>query len=178
MRDLRPYRAKRDPARTPEPFGAEIAPHALPATAARGFVVQQHAARALHYDLRLEIDGVLVSWAIPKGPSLDPAQKRLAVQTEDHPLEYADFEGKIPAGKDGAGAMIVWDRGIYRSLDARTPAQGLEAGKLDLALEGHKLRGRFALVRTKRGAGRDWLFFAKDRVAPGETEIVAREAAS
>jgi bifunctional non-homologous end joining protein LigD len=178
MRDLRRYRAKRDPERTPEPFGAETAPRALPPGAARGFVVQQHAARALHYDLRLEIEGVLVSWAIPKGPSLDPAQKRLAVQTEDHPLEYADFEGRIPAGNYGAGAMIVWDRGIYRCVDGRSPAEGLADGKLDLALEGHKLRGRFALVRTKRGGGRDWLFFAKGRVTPGEADVTAREPAS
>ncbi|MGH7287233.1 MAG: DNA polymerase ligase N-terminal domain-containing protein, partial [Myxococcota bacterium] len=178
MRDLGRYRAKRDPGRTPEPFGTEAEARALPPDAARGFVVQQHAARALHYDLRLEIDGVLVSWAIPKGPSLDPAQKRLAVQTEDHPLEYADFEGTIPAGNYGAGAMIVWDRGIYRCVDGRTPAQGLAQGKLDLALEGHKLRGRFALVRTKRGEGRDWLFFAKGRAPAAGADIVAREPAS
>jgi bifunctional non-homologous end joining protein LigD len=177
MADLRRYREKRDPGRTPEPFGAELAGRALPPDAARTFVVQQHAARALHYDLRLEIEGVLVSWAIPKGPSLDPAQKRLAVQTEDHPLEYADFEGVIPAGNYGAGAMIVWDRGVYRSHEGG-PAEGLAAGKLDLQLEGHKLRGRFALVRTKRGAGREWLFFAKRRAADGEAELVEREPAS
>ncbi len=178
MRDLRRYREKRDPERTPEPFGGEPGLRAVPPDAARIFVVQQHAARALHYDLRLEIGGVLVSWAIPKGPSLDPKQKRLAVQTEDHPLEYADFEGSIPAGNYGAGAMIVWDRGIYRSRDGRSPAEGLAAGKLDLELEGHKLRGRFALVRTKRGAGRDWLFFAKRAVGAGESELIEREPAS
>src|SRR5215468_9106739 len=181
MPDLRRYRAKRDPERTPEPFGGEPAPRALAPDAARGFVVQQHAARALHYDLRLEIDGVLVSWAIPKGPSLDPAQKRLAVQTEDHPLEYADFEGLIPAGNYGAGAMIVWDRGVYRSRDGHAPADGLAQGKLDLELEGHKLRGRFALVRTRRGAGREWLFFAKraaGAAAAADGELVTREPAS
>ncbi len=178
MRDLRRYRSKRDPGRTPEPFGTELEAHALPPDAVRCFVVQQHAARALHYDLRLEIDGVLVSWAIPKGPSLDPAQRRLAVQTEDHPLEYADFEGTIPTGNYGAGAMIVWDRGIYRCVDGRSPAQGLAEGKLDLALEGHKLRGRFALVRTRRGQGRDWLFFAKGRAPAAGADIVAREPAS
>jgi bifunctional non-homologous end joining protein LigD len=114
MRDLRHYRAKRDPERTPEPFGEEAEARGLPPgpdralapSASRGFVVQQHAARALHYDLRLEIDGVLVSWAIPKGPSLDPSQKRLAVQTEDHPLEYGDFEGVIPAGNYGAARCV------------------------------------------------------------------------
>jgi len=127
--------------------------------------VQQHAARNLHWDLRLEIDGVLVSFAVPRGPSLDPAQKRLAVQTEDHPLEYADFEGVIPAGNYGAGAMIVWDCGTYRSVDGVAPAEGLARGKLDLALDGHKLRGRFALVRTggKARPSREWLLFTKER---------------
>src|SRR5262245_54399865 len=113
MRDLRRYRAKRDPEPPPEPCGSEVAPRALPPERAAGFAEIQHAGRALHYDRRLEIDGELVSWAIPKGPSLDPAQKRLAVQTEDHPLEYADFEGTIPTGNYGAGNMIVWDRGIH-----------------------------------------------------------------
>ncbi len=178
MRDLRRYRAKRDPERTPEPFGSEDALRVLAPRAARSFVVQQHAARALHYDLRLEIDGVLVSWAIPKGPSLDPRLKRLAVQTEDHPLEYGDFEGVIPAGNYGAGAMIVWDRGSYRSRDGRSPAEGLAAGKLDLELVGHKLRGHFALVRTKRGNGREWLFFAKRAAGAAETELIEREPAS
>jgi bifunctional non-homologous end joining protein LigD len=139
-------------------------------------VVQQHAARNLHWDLRLEIDAVLVSFAVPKGPSLDPAQKRLAVQTEDHPLEYADFEGVIPAGNYGAGAMIVWDHGTYRSVDGVSPADGLAKGKLDLAFDGHKLRGRFALVRTggkrrpgRTGSGpdpeqhREWLHFTNER---------------
>jgi bifunctional non-homologous end joining protein LigD len=126
-------------------------------------VVQQHAARSLHWDLRLEIDGVLVSFAVPRGPSLDPALKRLAVQTEDHPLEYGDFEGVIPAGNYGAGAMIVWDCGTYRSVDGVAPADALAKGKLDLALEGHKLRGRFALVRTKGKDSRQWLLFTKER---------------
>jgi bifunctional non-homologous end joining protein LigD len=161
MRDLEAYRAKRDPARTPEPFGDERPLPVLHPGAARRFVVQQHAARQLHWDLRLEIDGALVSWAVPKGPSLDPKQRRLAVRTEDHPLEYADFEGVIPPGNYGAGAMIVWDQGSYRTLEARAPAEGLEAGKLDLVLAGHKLRGRFALVRTRRGGGKDWLLLCK-----------------
>jgi bifunctional non-homologous end joining protein LigD len=161
MRDLEAYRAKRDPARTPEPFGAErSAPTLLPG-APRRFVVQQHAARRLHYDLRLEIDGVLVSWAVPRGPSLDPKERRLAVLTEDHPLEYAQFEGVIPAGNYGAGAMIVWDQGSYRTIDASAPGAGLEAGKLDLLLAGHKLRGRFALVRTRGSGSRDWLLLHK-----------------
>src|SRR5262245_42920683 len=135
MPDLKRYREKRNLGSTPEPAGAERAARALPPAAVRAFVVQQHAARAMHWDLRLEIDGVLVSFAVPKGPTLDPAEKRLAVRTEDHPLEYADFEGVIPAGNYGAGSMIVWDRGSYHSVDGVAPAEGLAAGKLDLVLD-------------------------------------------
>src|SRR5262245_36097731 len=177
MRDLKRYREMRDPAATPEPFGDERRPRRLAAGVARAFVVQQHAARRMHWDLRLEIEDVLVSWAVPRGPSLDPAQKRLAVRTEDHPLEYADFEGVIPAGNYGAGAMIVWDRGSYRTADGSAPALGLEQGKLDLLFDGHKLRGRFALVRTRRGEGRDWLLFSKGR-APDGAELVDAEPGS
>src|SRR5262245_52797247 len=151
-RGLRAYRAKRDADRTPEPFGAERADR--PGL----FVVQQHAARRLHYDLRLEWRGVLLSWAVPKGPSLDPAGKRLAVQVEDHPVEYADFEGMIPEGNYGAGAVIVWDLG--RWIPVEDPDEGLERGKLLFDLEGYKLRGRFTLVRTggkKKPDGKDWL---------------------
>src|SRR5262245_26218251 len=157
MGDLRRYREKRDPGSTPEPFAEAARPRALLPGAARAFVVQQHAARRLHHDLRLEIGGVLASWAVPKGPSLDPRERRLAVRTEDHPLAYADFEGVIPAGNYGAGAMIVWDRGSFRSWDGEPPERGLEAGKLDLDLAGHKLRGRYALVRTRGEGGRQWL---------------------
>ncbi|MGH7822570.1 MAG: DNA polymerase ligase N-terminal domain-containing protein, partial [Candidatus Binatia bacterium] len=148
---LQEYRSKRRAGRTPEPFGA-VAP--APAGRPARFVVQKHAARRLHYDFRLELGGVLVSWAVPKGPSLDPAEKRLAVATEDHPLDYAGFEGVIPAGNYGAGAVIVWDQGIW------TPAgdaeAGLRAGKLLFDLRGYKLRGRWTLVRT-RGTGKEWL---------------------
>ena len=113
MPNLKRYHEKRDPDSTPEPFFSEARGEALAPGAWRSFVVQQHAATRMHWDLRLEIDGVLVSWAVPKGPSLDPAERRLAVQTEDHPIEYADFEGVIPAGNYGAGPMIVWDHGSY-----------------------------------------------------------------
>jgi bifunctional non-homologous end joining protein LigD len=174
MRDLDDYRRKRDPARTPEPFGDDVAAPAaaLAPGARRRFVVQQHAARSSHYDLRLEVEGALASWAVPKGPSLDPKEKRLAVRTEDHPLEYEGFEGVIPAGSYGAGAMIVWDAGTYRSVDGNSPAQGLAAGKLDLELSGHKLRGRFALVRTR--GERDWLLLRKG-VAPADGRDPVRD---
>jgi bifunctional non-homologous end joining protein LigD len=174
MGDLQRYREKRDPGSTPEPYGREPAARVLPPGAPRAFAVQQHAARRMHWDLRLEVGEVLASWAVPKGPSLDPAEKRLAVRTEDHPLEYADFEGVIPTGNYGAGAMVLWDRGVYRSVDGRSPAEGLERGKLDLLLEGHKLRGRFALVRTRGAEGRDWLLLRKGAPPQEPGEVVAR----
>jgi bifunctional non-homologous end joining protein LigD len=158
------YRRKRDPDRTPEPFDHARAGRDASSPVFR-FVVQQHAARRLHWDLRLEIDGVLTSWAVPKGPSLDPRQKRLAVMTEDHPLAYSEFEGIIPAGNYGAGAMIVWDRGLYRMVDGVAPAEAVARGKLDLDFQGHKLRGRWALVRTKRSA-KEWLLFKKPEAGP------------
>src|SRR5215831_19999186 len=170
-RDLRTYREKRDPNATPEPFGGDVEARSLAPAAARAFVVQQHAARNMHWDFRIEIDGVLVSFAIPKGPTLDPKEKRFAAQTEDHPLEYADFEGVIPKGNYGAGAMIVWDRGSYHTVEGRSPAEGLAAGKLDLEIAAEKLRGRFALVRTKGEDGRQWLLLYKGR--GGGTDIIA-----
>ncbi len=178
MADLKRYRDKRDPERTPEPYGDEASPRALAPGARAVFVVQQHAARRMHWDLRLEIDGVLASWAVPRGPSLDPAEKRLAVRTEDHPLEYARFEGIIPEGNYGAGAMIVWDVGAWQPVGETAPRDGLEAGKLDLRLEGHKLRGRFALVRTRGEGGRDWLLICKGKAPADAPELVEREPAS
>jgi bifunctional non-homologous end joining protein LigD len=178
MADLRRYREKRDPNATPEPFGGEVEPRALAPGAARGFVVQQHAARNMHWDFRIEIDGVLVSFAIPKGPTLDPKEKRFAAQTEDHPLEYGDFEGIIPKGNYGAGPMILWDRGTYHTVEGTSPAEGLAAGKLDLLLQGHKLRGRFALVRMKGEGGKSWLWLAKVKGADLSRELVDAEPAS
>ena len=133
------------------------------------FVVQKHAARRLHYDVRLEMDGVLKSWAVPKGPSLRAEEKRLAVHVEDHPVEYADFEGIIPAGNYGAGAVIVWDRGWYRLVKEGTPAAQLTAGRLEIELFGVKLRGRWTLARMG-GKSKEWLLLKKadEFVAPDE----------
>ncbi len=157
---LDPYREKRDPTRTPEPFG-EGGGRPAPAStgsvqAAARFVVQKHWARALHYDFRLELDGVLKSWAVPKGPSTRAEEKRLAVHVEDHPLEYADFEGVIPAGNYGAGSVIVWDRGVYGSFKPDDLLEQYARGKLELELHGWKLRGRWTLVRMGRH-DKEWL---------------------
>ena len=152
---LAAYRDKRTASRTPEPFGGRVV------AGGSIFCVQKHAARALHWDLRLELDGVLLSWAVPKGPSPSQADKRLAVQTEDHPLEYAEFEGVIPEGEYGAGAMIVWDRGVWVPLE--DPHEGLDKGKLLFELHGHKLLGAWTLVKTKQ-APSSWLLI-KERDA-------------
>jgi bifunctional non-homologous end joining protein LigD len=157
---LSAYRAKRSPDRTPEPFGGfDAGPGKL-------FVVHKHAARRLHYDLRLEMEGVLRSWAVPKGPSYDTHDKRLAVHVEDHPLEYGDFEGLIPEGNYGAGAVIVWDRGEWIPIE--DPIEGLRKGKLLFDLKGYKLRGRWTLVKIKKSE-KDWLFI-KERDSWARTE--------
>jgi bifunctional non-homologous end joining protein LigD len=161
---LAAYRAKRELARTPEPAGAI---EKKPSPAAGGlFVVHKHAARRLHYDLRLEMEGVLRSWAVPKGPSYDTADKRLAVHVEDHPLEYGDFEGLIPAGNYGAGAVIVWDRGQW--IPTGDPLEGLDKGKLLFELRGRKLHGMWTLVKIKKSE-RDWLLI-KERDAYATSE--------
>jgi bifunctional non-homologous end joining protein LigD len=143
---LASYEAKRDRARTNEPFGPEPA-YSGGGTQGGAFVVHLHAARRRHWDLRLELGGVLKSFAVPRGPSLDPGDKRLAVETEDHPIEYLDFEAVIPEGNYGAGAMIVWDRGRVRYLEG-TGEDGVVRGKIDFELTGYKLRGRFGLILT------------------------------
>src|SRR5687768_18381822 len=156
---LATYRQKRSPDRTPEPFGSGAASPSP--VIGRLFVVHKHAARRLHFDLRIEMDGVLRSWAVPKGPSYDMNDKRLAVNVEDHPLEYGDFEGIIPAGNYGVGGIIVWDRGEWVPLEDWR--EGLEKGKLAFELRGYKLRGKWALVKTKRSE-KDWLLL-KERDA-------------
>ena len=145
---LKDYRGKRNFNQTPEPVGEK-----LPSAKKPVFVIQKHDARNLHYDLRLEHGGVLKSWAVPKGPSMDLIVKRLAVPTEDHPMGYLDFEGVIPKGNYGAGTVIVWDIGLYRNLkgDDVDLGRNLDEGHATIWLEGAKLRGGFALIRTKRG---------------------------
>ena len=157
-KDLDDYRRKRDFEKTREPSG--VSPQRL--EPCFRFVVQKHDATRLHYDLRLEMEGVLRSWAVPKGPSFDPSDKRLAVLVEDHPLEYLDFEGVIPEGQYGAGRMLVWDQGVYECRGKGSdPASALK-GKLEFFLHGEKLRGFWVLVQTT-GRGKDeWLFFKKE----------------
>ncbi len=128
------------------------------------FVVHEHKATRLHYDFRLEINGALKSWAVPKGPSMNPADKRLAVMVPDHVLEYIDFEGIIPEGSYGAGPVAVWDAGEFIPLDTEDPSAALEEGKLTFELKGKKLKGSFALVRMKglpRSTGKEWLLMKK-----------------
>ena len=155
---LRNYKEKRDFEKTPEPFTSEKISPDKPK-----FVIQKHNARRLHYDFRLEVNGVLKSWAIPKGPSTDPGQKRLAIPTEDHPLDYIDFEGIIPPGNYGAGTVIVWDTGTYRNLkeknDLKVPMdESIADGHVEFWLEGEKLKGGYALIHTGSAGRKFWLF--------------------
>jgi bifunctional non-homologous end joining protein LigD len=155
---LRTYRAKRDFRRTPEPAPDSAVRRGTrdPSVVGGRFVVHRHRARRLHYDLRLEIGGVLASWAVPRGPSLDPGAKRLAVQVEDHPLGYFDFEGRIPAGQYGSGDVIVWDWGRWTpDPDQSDPEAALASGELKFRLEGEKLHGGFVLIRTDGWATSD-----------------------
>src|SRR6266851_259437 len=152
MAPLAEYRQKRRFAETPEPRGK--AAH----KGEKIFVIQKHAATRLHYDLRLEVGGVLKSWAVPKGPSLNPADKRLAIQVEDHPFEYRKFEGTIPAGNYGAGEVIIWDQGTYEPEGSASAAEQIERGELKFRLHGQKLNGSFVLVRLRRSTGKnEWL---------------------
>jgi bifunctional non-homologous end joining protein LigD len=175
---LKEYLRKRDFKRTPEPAGRRAKSRKDKQNTGI-FVVQRHAAQRLHYDFRLEIDGVLVSWAVPKGPSFNPADKRLAVRTEDHPLEYAKFEGTIPEGEYGAGTVMIWDRGTYAA--ESDPAKGLAEGKLTFRLNGKRLKGGFTLVQmrgARGGGGKNWLIVKeRDEYADG-SDITERETTS
>ncbi len=179
---LADYRRKRNFAKTAEPKGGRVAAR----EEAPAFVIQKHAARNLHFDLRLELDGVMKSWAVPKGPSLDPSVKRLAMQVEDHPIEYNDFEGIIPEGEYGGGTVMLWDRGTY-TYPEKVPdsvdrlRQGYAKGDLKFELRGKRLRGSWVLVRIRR---RDpnkpqWLLIKhRDRFAKPGSDIVAEKQTS
>jgi DNA ligase D-like protein (predicted 3'-phosphoesterase) len=160
---LAEYRRKRDLRRSPEPSGGRRRGRRRQPV----FAIQKHDASRLHYDFRLEVDGVLKSWAVPKGPSTDPREKRLAVPTEDHPLDYADFEGVIPEGQYGAGTVIVWDTGPYENLTEKggepVPIErALEDGHVVMRLHGRKLKGAYALTRVAKGKDERWLLVKVD----------------
>jgi DNA ligase D-like protein (predicted 3'-phosphoesterase) len=181
MKDpLNEYRRRRDRRKTPEPAGRR-------GRARRGkprFVIQQHDATSMHWDFRLEAAGVLKSWAVPKGPSTDPRERHLAMPTEDHPLEYADFEGVIPEGEYGAGPVIVWDTGTFRNLTERdgreVPVEdAVDAGHVKVFLEGEKLRGGYALTRIGKGKKPRWILVKlKDEHADARRNPVRSQSAS
>ncbi|MFO7764216.1 MAG: DNA polymerase ligase N-terminal domain-containing protein [Wenzhouxiangellaceae bacterium] len=157
------YRSKRNFDKTDEPSGSSRAR----SSGRPQFVIQKHDASTLHYDFRIEADGVLKSWAVPKGPSTDPSEKRMAIPTEDHPLKYADFEGVIPEGEYGAGTVLVWDRGPYRNITekdgkTRPVEKALAAGHLLIELDGEKISGGYALHRTGSGDDARWLLIKMD----------------
>ena len=157
---LKEYKAKRDFKKTSEPAGSPKKKTSKKTV----FVVQEHHARALHYDVRLEIDGVLKSWAVPKGPPLSSSDKRLAVATEDHPMEYGSFQGTIPKGEYGAGTVKIWDQGTYENIKQKKDGMemsmkgSVKAGQIEVIFSGKKLKGKYALIRTKFGGeNKNWL---------------------
>lgn len=168
---LKKYRSMRDFGDTPEPAGGKAKKTKLPI-----FVIQKHAATRLHYDFRLEMEGVLKSWAVPKGPSYDPTVKRLAMMTEDHPYDYASFEGVIPAGNYGGGNVIIWDQGTWEFIEpGDDPVKALESGKLSFRMFGKKMFGEWALVRIKGrpgSKGNEWLLLKhRDQFANPDVDV-------
>jgi len=167
---LKKYRSMRDFGDTPEPSGGKPKKTRLPI-----FVIQKHAATRLHYDFRLEMEGVLKSWAIPKGPSYDPAVKRLAMMTEDHPYDYAAFEGVIPEGNYGGGNVIIWDNGTWELTEPDDPVRGVKSGKLAFRMYGKKMFGEWALVKIKGrpgSKGNEWLLLKhRDEFASTEVDV-------
>lgn len=163
---LESYRARRNFGKTPEPRGRA---RRASRTRTRAFCVQKHLATQLHYDFRIEHEGVLLSWAVPKGPSLDPSVKRFAARVDDHPLEYGSFEGVIAEGY-GAGVVMLWDTGTWEP-EVPDVAAALEKGDLKLRLDGYKLKGSWALVRTRGGDGRNWLLIKHRDEWSGELDI-------
>src|SRR5438270_2003455 len=165
---LKDYARKRQFEKTPEPSAEEGPPES--GQSGKFFCVQRHDATRLHYDFRLEVNGALVSWAVPKGPSLDPTRKALAMKVEDHPLAYGTFEGNIPAGNYGAGSVMLWDKGTYEVLGEPSAQEQLDRGDFKFALHGTKLNGAFAIVHMKHaGKGNEWLLIKKkdEFVVPG-----------
>ena len=163
---LKEYRKKRKFSKTPEPKGkAKKSKTSI-------FAVQKHDARNLHYDFRLEINGVLKSWAIPKGPSMDPKQRRLAIGTEDHPMDYASFEGVIPEGLYGAGIVMVWDKGTYRNVSEKYDSmkESYKKGHISVELKGKKLKGGFALIKTPRG----WLLVKRADKYASKSDVLKK----
>ena len=179
---LNKYKEKRDFKKTPEPKAGKKS-----GNKALIFVIQKHNATNLHYDFRLEVDGVLKSWAVPKGPSLNPSDKRLAVMVEDHPFDYKDFEGIIPKGEYGGGEVIIWDNGTYHALSTRDKKEseklmreGIEKGEIKFVLEGYKLKGEFVLVKMKGRGENAWLlikhrdsYASKENVLDQENSVVS-----
>ncbi len=177
-RPLSDYQAKRDFAKSSEPSG--VGGNKVKPSEHLRFVIQKHDATRLHYDLRLEVGGVFKSWAVTRGPSLDPAKKRLAVEVEDHPLDYGDFEGTIPEGEYGGGTVMIWDRGFWAPESDKAPAQTLRDGELKFVLAGEKLKGSFVLVRLKRRSGEprdNWLLIKHrdDYATPGKDTVQAKD---
>lgn len=178
---LSDYQKKRDLKKTPEPSGK-----GKKSSKKNIFVIQKHDASSLHYDFRLEVDGVLKSWSVPKGPSTDPKEKRLAIQTEDHPLNYANFEGVIPDDHYGAGAVMIWDKGTYRNLkeedddgDKISMAKSLKDGHATFWLEGEKIKGGYALIQTKQRGDDQWLLIKiDDEAADARKNPVSTKAKS
>jgi DNA ligase D-like protein (predicted 3'-phosphoesterase) len=165
---LKEYWKKRDFSKTEEPAGGKMSSMGEPI-----FVIQRHEASALHFDFRLEVDGVLKSWAVPKGPPMKTGERRLAVPTEDHPLEYASFSGTIPKGQYGAGRVEIWDKGTYRNLrkngESVSMAEALDEGKVEIFLDGRQLHGRYALIRTSWDDESNWLWL-KMKEEDGESD--------
>lgn len=174
---LKKYQAKRHFDISPEPKGTTAKKKSIRKHKPI-FVVHEHAARSLHYDIRLEAGGVLKSWAVPKGPSTDPQEKHLAVQTEDHPFEYRKFEGTIPEGEYGAGPVIIWDKGTFRSLKEGTLEDNIKNGTVAVWFDGKKLKGGYAFVKTKFSEN-SWLFFKmKDEYADADHELTKEKPKS
>jgi len=172
------YNAKRDFTRTAEPAGKVPKPRSK----TLHFVIQKHAASHLHYDFRLELDGVMKSWAVPKGPSLDPSVRRLAMEVEDHPIAYNTFEGTIPQGEYGGGTVMLWDRGTYEAEDDAGPAalrSGYEKGELRFVMHGKRIRGGFVLARLRRPGRPQWLLIKRrDDYADPKRDVTAEETTS